>query len=196
MTHYKDKDKEFDAYRMALLGRSVGVVLALIIAVTACFPNMPQLLMCLVCLVATLCAFVYHILADRTLVHTGQFLIEDGEALYIVVGTFGLGFGRSYHRSEKHISVYRYSYIYGVKKIKQYPFGIALRAKVCTATSKDIDAGREVFDSPGEMKRLLLDKGKKRTVLFRIEHNLLPEEEERLIQNLQSLQDRGKDDPA
>jgi len=180
---------------MVLLGRSVGVVLALIIVVTVCFPNIPQLLLCLVCLIATLCAFAYHILADRTLIHTGQFLIEDGQALYIVVGTFGLGFGRRYHNSEKHVSIFRYSYVYGVKRIRQYPFGIALKAKVYTATSRDIDAGREVFDSPGEMKRLLLDKGKRRTVLFRIEHNLLPEEESRLIRQLQALQG-GKDGPA
>ena len=196
MTHYKDKDREFDKYRMVLLARSVAIVLVLIIAVTVCFPNISQLFLCLICFVVTLCAFAYHIQVDRTLIHTGQFLIEDGQALYIVIGTFGLGFGRKYHHSEKHVSVYRYSYVFDVKKIKQYSFGIALKAKVYTATSRDIDAGREVFDQPGEMKRLLLENGKKRTVLFRIEHNLLPKEESRLIRHLEYLQNNRKDDSA
>ena len=185
--YYKDKDTEFPAYRMFLIGRSVVFVIAASVLAASLIPNIGQYTINFLLLGFTLIAFLGQIRIDNTLLRTGQFLAEDGEALYAVIGILNLGFGRKHHNSERRVTAYRYSYIYGVKKISRYPFGIGLRLKVYTATSKELDTGKKILKEPGELKRLLMEKGKKRTVLFRLEHNLRPSEEERLLKYLNSL---------
>ena len=185
--YYKDKDTEFPAYRMFLIGRSVVFVIAAAVLAAVLIPNIGQYTINFLLLGFTLIAFLGQIRIDNTLLRTGQFLVEDGEALYTVIGILNLGFGKKHHNSERRVTVYRYSYIYGVKKITRYPFGVGLRLRVYTATGKELDTGKKILKEPGALKRLLMEKGKKRTVLFRLEHNLTPSEEERLLNYLERL---------
>jgi hypothetical protein len=51
----------------------------------------------------------------------------------------------------------------------------------------DVDVDKRIYDTPGTMKKLLVDHGKKKRVVFRIEHNLMETEEKRLLKKLNSL---------
>ena len=179
---------ERPAYRAALLGRNVGIMMLAVIIVAAAFPQINPYAMSLLCLALILAAFVYHLGVDRTLILSGQFLRDDGEALYTVIGTFNLGVGRR-HFQNKQIRLLRYCVLEKVKMVKEYPFGIAVRAEVFTATSKDISVTDEVFQTPGAMKALLEEKGKRKTVLFRVERNLTEESERALLERLRALRE-------
>jgi hypothetical protein len=74
-----------------------------------------------------------------------------------------------------------------VKAIDVKPFGIRVKADVYTATSMDVDVDKRIYNTPGTMKNLLVTQGKKKRVVFRIEHNLMETEEKRLLKKLNSL---------
>ena len=64
-----------------------------------------------------------------------------------------------------------------------------MKADVWTAGNNIIDADQSVFGTPGAMKQLLMEQGKKKTVVFRIEHNLTEKEETRLLKELYNLKE-------
>lgn len=182
-TPYRDKTRISSAYRAVLMGRTVGLLMLAVVLIAAAFPQINMTVFSSICLLLMLPGLLYQIHADRTLIHTGQFLKDDGAFLYVAVGTARLGFGRRYHRRKKTISAYRISRIQRVKKLRVYPFGIAVRAEVRTAVDKD----GAVQD--GEMLRDWLDaQGQKKTVLFRLERSLLPQDEAALLQRLADLE--------
>jgi hypothetical protein len=51
----------------------------------------------------------------------------------------------------------------------------------------DVDVDKRIYNTPGTMKNLLVTQGKKKRVVFRIEHNLMETEEKRLLKKLNSL---------
>ena len=186
MTHYEDKQTEFAAYRMFLLGINVAVMMAAVLVTAVCFPDISQLAMCTVCFVLILASLIFQLRLEYTTVLSGQFLIEDGEILYVVAGIFGLGFGKKHHQN-KRIRAYRYYSIEHVKSVKVTSFGIRVAAEVWTATNAKAPLTDETFDTPGEARRILTEHGKRKKKVFRIEHNLLPSEEKRLLQTLKGL---------
>jgi hypothetical protein len=184
---YRDKPTEFAAYRMLMAGINVGIDMLAILLVAVLMPQIDSYAMCLLCLVVAVLTLAFQIHVDHTLIFTGQYLWEDGASLYASIGIFGLGFGRKHHRSKKTVNSYRYHYIDRVRDVAVKPFGIRVKADVYTATSKEIDVDETIFETPGAMKKLLVDHGKKKSVVFRIEHNLLETEEERLLSRLDDL---------
>ena len=187
MTHYEDKRTEFAAYRMVLLGINVAVMMAVVLLAAVFFPDISQITMCAVCLALILASLVLQIRLEYTTVSSGRFLVEDGEALYVVVGIFGLGFGKRHHQN-KRVRSYRFYCIDRVRSVKVMPFGIRVAANVWTATSADASLTDETFDTPGAARQILMEHGKRRRKIFRVEHNLLPAEEQRLLQTLAKLQ--------
>ena len=101
---YRDKNRISSEYRAVLMGRTVGLVMLTVILIASAFPGLNTTVFSCICTLIIIPALLYQICADRTLIHTGQFLMENGDDLYIVVKTFRLGFGRNYHRREKAIS--------------------------------------------------------------------------------------------
>ncbi|MCD8077917.1 MAG: hypothetical protein LUE63_06015 [Lachnospiraceae bacterium] len=187
-SHYEDKDTEFAAYRMVQIGMNVGVVLVAVIAVAAAVPDISGIAMSALCLVLTLAALVHQIRLDRYHILSGEFLVEDGRALYIVIGEFGLGFGRAYHRqNQKRLKAYRYFCVTNVRSVKVYPFGIRLKAEGLTATSREAVLDENTFATPGAAKKILEQNGRRKTQVFHIEHNLKPAEEQRLLRRLEGL---------
>jgi hypothetical protein len=184
---YRDKQTEFAAYRMLMAFGNAGIDMLLILLVAVLNPQISSYAMCLVCLLVAAGTLAFQVHVDHTLIFTGQYLQEDGDSLFASIGIFGLGFGRKYHRREKKVNAYRYHYIDHVRDVAVKPFGIRVKADVYTATSNDIDVDETIYETPGAMKRLLTDQGKKRSVVFRIEHNLEEAEEERLLKKLESL---------
>ncbi|MEY8332110.1 hypothetical protein AALB53_03165 [Lachnospiraceae bacterium 47-T17] len=185
---YRDKNKISSEYRAVLMGRTVGLVMLAVSLIAAAFPGLNTTIFSCICTLIIIPALLYQICADRTLIHTGQFLMEHEDDLYIVVGTFRLGFGRSYHRREKSISAYRISCIQRVKNVRIYPFGIAIRAVVRTAVDTEGRIKQGAFDNPQELKGWLDKHGRQKTMLFRLERSLLPRDESALLRRLQNFQ--------
>ena len=185
---YRDKNRISSKYRAVLMGRTVGLVMLTVILIASAFPGLNTTVFSCICTLIIIPALLYQICADRTLIHTGQFLMENGDDLYIVVKTFRLGSGRSYHRREKAISAYRISCIQRVKNVRIYPFGIAIRAVVRTAVDTE---GRMEQADPGELKSWLDKYGRKKAVLFRLERSLLPRDESALLLRLQNIMERN-----
>lgn len=188
MSQFQDKSKEFAAYRMLLAGVNLVFDMVAVLAAAVLMPQMSSFTMCLICFAVIAASLVFQIRIDHTLIFTGQFLAEDGESLYAVIGTFGLGFGRR-HRRKRRVDTYRYYYIDRVREARNRPFGIRVKAEVYTASSSAIDVVQSIFDTPGAMRRILMEQGKKKTVLFRIEHNLKETEETRLLNKLDDLKE-------
>lgn len=186
MSQYQDKGTEFAAYRMLLVGLSVAADMLIVLVTAIAVPDISAFAMCALCLVVIFLTLVIQIRIDHTLIFTGQFLVEDGKALYVVIGTFGLGFGKR-HRRKRKINSYRFFYLDRVKQMDNRPFGIRVKAEVYTANNGMVSADKEIFNTPGAMKKLLMEQGKKRSVVFRIEHNLTEREEKRLLQKLDRL---------
>lgn len=186
MSHYEDKRTEFAAYRMLLLGINVAVMMAAVLVTAVCFPDISQLGMCTVCFALILVSLILQIRLEYTTVSSGQFLVEDDETLYVVAGIFGLGFGKRHHQN-KRVRSYRYYCVDRIKSVKVMPFGIRVAADAWTATNADAPLTDEAFDTPGEARQLLMEHGKRRRKVFRVEHNLLPSEEKRLLQALAEL---------
>ena len=186
MVKYQDKAFERPTYRAALLARNIGIVLLLVIGTAAVYPNISSLAMTGLCAVMTLFVWVFHVTADRTMIFNSTYLRDDGEYLYTVVRSFSFGLGRAHFRN-KQVRMLRYSCIRRVKRIHEYPFGIALVAEVDTATSREISVDKNIFRTPGAMAELLEKEGQKKTKLFRIERNLTPESEKMLLERLHSL---------
>lgn len=186
-TPYQDKTGASSAYRAMLMFRTVGVLMLAVAVTAAVFPQISALAFSVVCLVLIIPALVYQIRLDSTLIHTGRALADDGACLYVVAGTFRLGFGRRHHMN-KQVSSYRISCIQRVKGIRMYPFGIAVRAEVWTASSKRFDIDEDLFDTPGAMRETLTRAGRKKTVLFRLERSLRPQDESRLLERLRGLE--------
>lgn len=184
---YNDKPTEFAAYRMLLCGVNVGIDLVIIMLIAVIFPQINSYAMCAVGFIVAAGTLAFQIHVDHTLIFTGQYLCEDGDSLFASIGIFGLGFGRKHHRSAKSVNSWRYHYIDKVRDVAVKPFGIRVKAEVYTATSNDIDVDETIFETPGEMKKLLTKEGKKKNVVFRIEHNLEDGEEDRLLRKLESL---------
>jgi glycerophosphoryl diester phosphodiesterase len=172
---------------MLLVGINVGIDMVLILLVAVLVPQISSYAMCGIGLLVALATLVFQVHVDHTLIFTGQYLREDGKALYASIGIFGLGFGRKYHRSKKSVDSYRYHYIERVRDVAVKPYGIRVKAEVYTATSNEIDVDETIFDTPGALKTLLKEQGKKKNVVFRIEHNLEEREEKRLLRKLESL---------
>jgi hypothetical protein len=183
---FRDKPTEFSSYRMLLAGINVIIDLVVVMAVAIIMPQIDSYAMCSICLVMAVATLIFQIHVDHTLIFTGQNLVDDGESLIAAIGIFGLGFGKK-HFQNKSIDSYRYHYIEHVKSVDVKPFGIRVKADVYTATSRDVDVDKTVYDTPGAMKKLLTSNGKKRRVVFRIEHNLMETEEKRLLKKLDSL---------
>jgi hypothetical protein len=183
---YRDKPTEFAAYRMLLAGANVGIDMVIVLFIAVMFPQINSYVMCLIGLVVAAATLVFQIHVDHTLIFTGQDLVDDGGSLIASIGIFGLGFGKK-HFQNKSINSYRYHYIDHVKAVDVKPFGIRVKADVYTATSMDVDVDKRIYDTPGTMKKLLVDHGKKKRVVFRIEHNLMETEEKRLLKKLNSL---------
>lgn len=190
MTQYQDKSTEFAAYRMLLAGVNVAAAILIVLLTVIAIPEISSFAVCTLSLVVIICSLVIQIRIDHTLIFTGQFLVEDGEALYAVVGIFGLGFGRR-HRRNRKVNSYRFYYLDRVEKVDRFSFGIRVKADVYTAVSGKVDVDKALFDIPGAMKKLLMEQGRKRSVVFRIEHNLTEPEEKRLLQELDLLRDKG-----
>ncbi|MDO4305425.1 MAG: hypothetical protein Q4C77_01210 [Eubacteriales bacterium] len=186
MSQYQDKSTEFAAYRMLLAGVSVAVDLLIVLLTAIAVPRISAYAMCALCLAVIVLTLAFQIRIDHTLIFTGQFLVEDGKALYAVIGTFGLGFGKR-HRQKRKINSYRFYYLDRVEKVDNRPFGIRVKADVYTATTGSVNVDKEIFNNPGAMKKLLMEQGKKRSTVFRIEHNLTDREEKRLLQKLDCL---------
>lgn len=183
---YRDKRYEVSKYRAAIMFRTVGIVAALTMLTAVIFPQINLLVMDAVLLCFILAALIYQFGVDRTIIHSGQFIADDGEALYVLSPNFNLGYGRRHHQ-KKHIKSYRFYCIEEVKSIKEYAFGFSIRARVLTATSVQIDAGKELLEEPGALRERLAERGKQKTVLFRLERNLVSEDEKRLIKRLNRL---------
>lgn len=186
MSQYQDKKTEFAAYRMMLAGVNLGLDMLIVLSAAIAFPQISSYAMCLICLAVAVITLVFQIHIDHTLIFSGQFLVEDGEALYAAIGIAGLGFGKR-HRQNRRIHSYRHYYIENVKNVDRRSFGIRVKADVYTASDETVNADKDIFEHPGSMKRLLMEKGKKKTAVFRIEHNLTDSEEARLLEKLESL---------
>lgn len=188
MAQFQDKKKEFAAYRMLLAGVNLVLDMAIVLSAAILVPQMSAFAMCLICFVVAAGSLIFQIRIDHTLIFTGQFLVEDGDSLYAVIGTFGLGFGRR-HRRKRQVNAYRYYYMDSVRETVNRSYGIRVKADVWTAGNNIIDADQSVFGTPGVMKQLLMEQGKKKTVVFRIEHNLTEKEETRLLKELYNLKE-------
>lgn len=186
MSQFKDKRTEFAAYRMLMAGLNLILDMLVVLLVAAAMPQISSFAMCFVCLVIIAASLVFQVHIDHTLIFTGEFLIEDTEALYAVIGCFGLGFGKR-HRKNRKINAYRCHYIHNVKKVDNRSFGIRVEAEVYMSSDTPANTDKTIFDIPGAMKRLLMEQGKKKRVVFRMEHNLTESEEKRLLQKLESL---------
>lgn len=186
MSKYQDKKTEFAAYRMMLAGVNLGLDMLIVLSAAIAFPKISSYAMCLICLVVAVITLVFQIYIDHTLIFSGRSLVEDGEALYAAIGITGLGFGKR-HRQNLRIHSYRYYYIENVRNVDIRPFGIRVKADVYTASDETVNADKDIFEIPGSMKRLLMEKGKRKTAVFRIEHNLTDNEEARLLEKLESL---------
>jgi hypothetical protein len=183
---YEDKPTEFAAYRMLLVGANVGVDMVLILLVAVLMPQINSYAMCLICLIVAAATLVFQVHVDHTLIFTGQYLWDDGEALVASIGIFGLVFGRK-RRQNRTINSWRYHYIDHVRSVDVKPFGIRVKADVYTATNMQLGVDETIFETPGAMHQLLVDQGKKKRMVFRIEHNLVEREEERLLKKLDGL---------
>lgn len=186
MTQYKDKGTEFSAYRMLLAGVSIAADMLIVLAAAVAAPQMDVYVMCVLCLAVIIVTLVLQIRIDHTAVHSGEFLIEDGKEFYVAAGIAGVGFGK-HHRQNRRIRSYRFSCLDCVKKVDNFPFGIRVKAEVYTATTSTVHVDKEIFEIPGAMRKLLEEQGKKKTAVFRIEHNLKKCEEERLLHKLESM---------
>lgn len=186
MSQFQDKGTEFAAYRMLLVGVNVVLDMLIILLVAIAVPQINPYVMCLICLIVGVATLVFQVRIDHTLIFTGQFLVEDEDSLYVVIGIFGLGFGKR-HRRNRKINSYRYYYLDHVRDVVNKSFGIRVKADVYTATSADVNVEKDIFDTPGAMKKLLLERGKRRSAVFRIEHNLARTEEARLLETLDRL---------
>jgi hypothetical protein len=183
---YRDKPTELSSYRMLLAGINVIIDLVVVMVVAVIMPQIDSYAMCTICLVLAVATLAFQIHVDHTLIFTGQNLRDDGGSLIASIGIFGIGFGKK-HFQNKSVNSYRYHYIDHVKAVDVKPFGIRVKADVYTATSMDVNVDKTVYDTPGTMKKLLVDHGKKKRVVFRIEHNLMETEEKRLLMKLDSL---------
>lgn len=186
MSQFQDKGTEFAAYRMLLVGVNVILDMLIILLVAIAVPQINSYVMCLICLIVGVATLVFQVRIDHTLIFTGQFLVEDGAALYVIIGIFGLGFGKR-HRRNRKIKSYRYYYLEHVRDVANKPFGIRVKADVYTATNAEVNVEKDIFDTPGAMRKILMEQGKKRSVVFRIEHNLAQREEARLLKTLDRL---------
>lgn len=186
MSQYQDKRTEFAAYRMVLAGVNVGLDMLIVLLTAIALPQISAYAMCLLCLIVAVVSLLFQIHVDHTLIFTGQFLIEDGEELYAAIGITGLGFGKR-HRQNRRIHSYRYYYLDKVKSVNLKTFGIRVKADVYTASNEAVNIDKNIFEVPGAVKKLLMEQGKKKTVVFRIEHNLTDREEARLLEKLESL---------
>lgn len=185
-TPYQDQGGAPSAYRAVLMFRTVGVLMLAVAVIAAAFPQINALAFSLICLILIIPALAYQIRLDSTLIHTGRALVDDGASLYVVIGAFNFGLGRRHHMN-KRISSYRVSCIRQVKRIRTYPFGIAVKAEVWTASSKRLDLNRDLFDTPGAMEETLAQAGRRKTVLFRLERGLRSQDEARLLERLRGL---------
>lgn len=185
MKTYKDNRYMTSKYRAAIMFRTVGIIVVIVaICGFTVFAEAP-FLVCAVCGALIIPGFLYQIYIDRTIVYSGDWIINDGEYLYFAVGAFNFGFGRKHHYL-KTIETERISSVERVLKIKKYGFGIAVKAEVYTKKMDNVD--REIFDEPGAMREKLVEEGKKKTMLFRVERNLQPNEESKLLYKLQRLE--------
>lgn len=186
VSRYQDKSTEFAAYRMLLAGINIAadILIVLITGITA--PQIHPIAMCMLCMGLILVTLVLQIHIDRTYIFTGQFLAEDEKNLYAVISISGLKFvKRRYQRQQ--INHYRFFYFDCINKVENYPFGIRVNADVYTAATNEADLEIEMLNTPDAVKKILIGEGKKKKVVFRIEHNLRESEERRLLSNLVSL---------
>lgn len=190
MSHFQDKRTEFAAYRMLMVGVNLIFDMIVVLLIAVLVPQISSVTMCCICLITIVASLVFQVHIDHTLIFTGEFLIEDTEALYAVIGCFGLGFGKR-RRKNKKINAYRCHYIHKVKKIDNRPYGIRVEAEVYMSADTPVNTDKTIFDDAGAMKAILLEQGKKKRVVFRIEHNLTEEEEKRLLKKLEILKEGG-----
>lgn len=187
-TPYRDKYPISSMYRAALMFRSVGIAMVIVVAAAFFFPDDDGFyIIAGVAAVCALLALIYQMHADLTLIHTGELLIDDGKYLYVMLGSFNLGFGRGHHM-RKHIRSHRVYYLREIKKIKEYPFGVAVRAVAYTASDSKLEQlDEKLFDTAGAVKALLEEKGKKKNVLLRLERSLRAEDEAALLKRLDGM---------
>lgn len=186
-TPYRDKYPVSSRYRAVLMFRSVGIAMVIVVITAFFFPDDDGFYKVAgAAAVCALLALIYQMHADHTLIHTGEFLVDDGKYLYVMLGSFNFGFGRSHHM-RKTIKSHRVFYLQEVKGIKEYPFGIAVRASAYVGSDKKLELSEELFNTPGAMMELLMEKGKKKTVLLRIERSLQEEDENLLLKRLESM---------
>ena len=136
---YRDKRPVSSRYRAALMFRSVGIAMGIVVIAACFFPDDDGFyIVAGVAVVCALLALIYQMHADMTLIHTGEFLIDDGKYLYVMLGSFNLGFGRGHHM-RKRIKSHRIYYLKEIKKVREYSFGVAIRAVACTASDKKLE---------------------------------------------------------
>ena len=185
MKTYTDKQYMTSKYRAAIMFRTVGIIIVIVAIAGFAFPYDGGFIVCAVCGVMIIAGFLYQILIDRTIVYSGTWLVDDGKYLYTMVGAFNFGFGRSHHYL-KTIKTQRVSSIEQVLKVREYAFGIAIKAKVYTKKFDHVD--EELFDTPGAMRDELIAHGKSKTMLFRLERNLEYKSEAKLLDKLERLE--------
>lgn len=185
---YRDKHPISSMYRAVLMLRSVGIAMAIVVIAAFFFPDDDGFyIIAGVAAVCALLALIYQMHADLTLIHTGEFLIDDGEYLYVMLGSFNLGFGRSHHM-RKYVKSHRVYYLTEIKKIKEYPFGVAIKAVAYTASDSKLEQlDEKLFDTTGAAKALLEEKGKKKNVLLRLERSLCEEDEAAFLKRLEAM---------
>ena len=189
MKVYKDKDSMGSGYRAAIMFRTVGIIFAIVAAAGFMFPYDNGVIICSVCAALIIPAFFYQIFVDRTIIFSGEWIVNDGDYLYTVIGAFNMGFGRVHH-VRKQVKVYRVSSIEQVLMVKEYSFGIAIKARVCTEKMEDVD--KDMFKTPGTMRERLKKQGREKVMLFRLERNLLPKEEAKLLAKLSRMQRQNR----
>ena len=159
------------AYRAALMFRTVGVLMLAVIAAAVIFPEIDALTFSILCLVLMVPALIYQIRLDSTLICTDSAFVDDGEDLYVVIGAFSLGFGRS-KKIKKMVKSYRVYWIRAVKRVREFPFGTAVRAEVWTASSKRLSLDEADFHESGAVRQRLEQSGRKKDVLLRLERGV------------------------
>lgn len=185
---YRDKHPVSSMYRAVLMFRSVGIAMVIVVIAAFFFPDDDGFyIIAGVAVVCALGALIYQIRADLTLIHTGELLIDDGKDLYVMLGSFNLGFGRGHHM-RKRVKSHRVYYLKEIKKIREYSFGVAIRAVTYTASDKKLaELDDALFETTGAMKALLEEKGKKKTMLLRLERSLRAEDEAAFLKRLEGM---------
>ncbi len=196
MRQYQDKMSEVSTYRVVLLGIDVAVMIVTVLLIVILFPNINGLFLGLICLVLTVFIFFFQLHQDRYHVTSGQYLIDDGEDFYIIIPIFGLNLARRIRRQPiPKVRSFRYFWVEKVDAVTDHSFGIRLKAEGMTADYVDVHLEKEYFETPGKVREMLEEKGKKKTQVFHIEHNMMPGEERLMLARMEELK-KGQDKEA